>query len=1472
MNPDALALFRDVADLSPSDRAAYYEAHRVTQALRAEVESLLRFDPKTDDPFRKHVAAAAEQVLVGPGVTVLRDATAPAVATRDEPGTWFGPYRLRELLGEGGMGVVWLADQEQPIRRTVAIKVVKLGADSTRILSRFESERQALAILNHPHVAKVFDAGSTRDGRPYFVMEYVAGRPITAFADDHCLSIRERLELFLQVCDAVQHAHQKGLLHRDLKPGNILVADQDGRAVAKVIDFGIAKAIGPQLTEQTLATEFGVLVGTPEYMSPEQAGFLDENVDTRTDIYTLGLVLYELLVGAAPFQARELGRYAVLEVLRIIREQDPPRLTERLTNQADAAVFEIARRRRTEPQTLARLLHHDLEWITARAIEKEPSRRYPSASELAADVRRHLESEPVLAGPPDVLYRLGKLARKHRAGAFAATAALVIVLAASIVSTMFWLRSERARGETRRQLVSRQVAEGMRLVDDNNHVAALPWLAQALTVEPDGAVAEDAHRRRLGMVLDRVPALANVWAFDADVVHSDLSPDRRWVALATSDGLPRVVDLENGAVTRAREGHAGRINHIKFSKDGRWLATAGSDGSARVWSRTLDAAGPPLRHDGEVLAADISPDGQVIATIGHGDVVRVWDVPSGAVRFTLPHSGPVMALVFSPDGRLIASGSGNAVTLWEAATGTRAREDLHHSRPITLLEFSPDGTVLAVGANHLLRVWNVAAGQPLGDEVAQVNPIYDFDFAPDRRWIAWGSSGHILGILDARTGAPARPMITRRDQVFNVTFSPDGRHLASLELGGFVQVWRTADWQPEELSVSGGPKARAVFFGASGRHLAVLGERSMLLWDLAAASPSHPTMSHTGFLRSLALSGDGSRMLATVGALGSLENYARVWAPDQAEPVTPPLREGGFVSAIFDKTGSRVATGGRNGRIQVWDARTGEPIGSPMMHDSFVGALAFSPDGQSLATGGGEGYAEQRPGRRGDLHMWDLASGRRRWSAQLASEVYAVTFTPDGTSVIAGTAAGEVAIWDAATGHSLGSDVHHHSPVHAVIVSSDGRWTAAIGQRGIHLRDHATGATRWLSTQTSFRGSFDPQNQRLIAGTFDGEVNVWDLLTGQPVAARMKPGGLVYSTFFDRNGRYLVTASVNGSARVWDAAGRPLSPALRLEGAASWSGHFAPDNRTVISVGGRSARVWDFRLESGEPAELTGLAELLAGYQLDASASPVPLSPQDLRRRFEELSKGHPAWFSVMPQKEAQWKRSSALWAWRMGRPSDAASQLERVLELEATRSLTWAQRGRVRAEAALWQGAIADFERAVALRPDEAEYYRDLALARLGAGDDEGFRRECGAIKRRFGTTRNPDRAQWIARTCALLPPVAGEDVSWLVQAAERWRDVEPDGVHQLGTLGAALLRARREEAEATLQRALQAAGAKADPWAAAFLEIVRAGRTQRDRRGAASEPTPAAGAQPMSATETWRERLEMEVLTREVRTLVKP
>jgi serine/threonine protein kinase len=345
-------------------------------------------------------------------------------------GTMIGRYHLLQKVGEGGMGEVWLAEQKEPVRRRVALKLVKAGMNSREVIARFESERQALALMDHPAIAKVFDAGSTQQGAPYFVMEYVAGVPITAYCDNHRLSTRERLELFMHVCEGVQHAHQKAIIHRDLKPSNILVTEVDGHPAPKIIDFGVAKALTQKLTADTMFTRVGALVGTPEYMSPEQALSSGEDIDTRTDVYSLGIIFYELLAGTPPIELRQI---AFEEFLRRLREEDPPKPSTKIRTQDPATCTEVARKRQTEPSALARQMRGDLDSIALKALEKDRSRRYGSPSDFAADIRRYLKNEAVLAVPPSAAYRARKFARRYRgalatAGAFA----LVLIVAAAV--------------------------------------------------------------------------------------------------------------------------------------------------------------------------------------------------------------------------------------------------------------------------------------------------------------------------------------------------------------------------------------------------------------------------------------------------------------------------------------------------------------------------------------------------------------------------------------------------------------------------------------------------------------------------------------------------------------------------------------------------------------------------------------------------------------------------------------------------------------------------------------------------------------------------------------------------------------------------------------------------------------------------------------------------------------------------------
>ncbi|HLP85714.1 MAG TPA: serine/threonine-protein kinase [Phycisphaerales bacterium] len=393
-------IFEHVIDLERGAREAYLaSACGDDAALRAEVEALLR----------AHDGAA--KFLASPTAASSADATI-AAPIREGPGTRIGPYKLLQLIGEGGFGSVFMAEQEVPVTRRVALKIIKLGMDTRQVVARFEQERQALAMMDHPNIAKVLDAGATDTGRPFFVMELVKGDPIVEYCDKNNLSIDDRLELFAQVCNAVQHAHTKGIIHRDIKPSNILVSTQDGRPHTKVIDFGIAKATASKLTEKTLFTEHRALIGTPEYMSPEQAeGNLD--IDTRTDVYSLSVLLYELLTGTTPFTGKELRSAAFGELQRIIREVEPPKPSTRLSNNTDT-IASVAAKRHTEPKRLGTIIRGELDWIVMKALEKDRQRRYETANGLAMDIHRYLSGEAVVAAPPSTSYRFKKFVKRNR--------------------------------------------------------------------------------------------------------------------------------------------------------------------------------------------------------------------------------------------------------------------------------------------------------------------------------------------------------------------------------------------------------------------------------------------------------------------------------------------------------------------------------------------------------------------------------------------------------------------------------------------------------------------------------------------------------------------------------------------------------------------------------------------------------------------------------------------------------------------------------------------------------------------------------------------------------------------------------------------------------------------------------------------------------------------------------------------------
>ncbi len=506
-----------VAEHRPDEWDRYLdEACSDDADLRREVNDLLRAHQEGGSLLDRPALANGEQTV------------APLA---ERPGTVIGPYKLLQQIGEGGMGVVFMAEQTVPIQRTVALKIIKPGMDTRQIIARFEAERQVVAMMDHPNIAKVLDAGTTDSGRPYFVMELVKGVPIVKYCDEKHLPLRSRLELFVEVCQAVQHAHQKGIIHRDIKPNNVLVAEYDNRAVPKVIDFGVAKATAHRLTERTMFTEFGQVLGTMEYMSPEQAKLNQLDIDTRSDIYSLGVLLYELLAGSTPFEGKRLHEVAFDEMLRIIREEEPPKPSTRLSS--IDTLLSIAANRQTEPARLGKEVRGELDWIVMKCLEKDRNRRYETASALAADLVHYLSDEPVTAVAPTRLYRAGKFIRRNKALVIASSAVLAGLIVA-IVGTTFGLVSQ-----------SRQ-----RAIAERERAEAQLNLASAMVLQTKYGDAERLYRRGLEFLRDGTPddrqRAARMLLQLAAVVPSDDETERLYrealLAYRTSfpDGDPNV--------------------------------------------------------------------------------------------------------------------------------------------------------------------------------------------------------------------------------------------------------------------------------------------------------------------------------------------------------------------------------------------------------------------------------------------------------------------------------------------------------------------------------------------------------------------------------------------------------------------------------------------------------------------------------------------------------------------------------------------------------------------------------------------------------------------------------------------------------------------------------------------------------------------------------------------------------------------
>jgi WD40 repeat protein len=1139
-----------------------------------------------------------------------------------EPESRVGGYRLIRVVGEGGFGVVYLAEQLEPVKRLVALKIIKLGMDTRQVVGRFQAERQALALMDHPGIARVFDAGATETGRPYFVMEFVEGVPITRYADQQRLSIAERLELFMKVCDAVQHAHQKGVIHRDLKPSNILVAAQQGQATPKIIDFGLAKATHAELTDKSLITQFQQLIGTPAYMSPEQVEWGAVDVDTRSDIYSLGVLLYELLTGTTPFDTRELLRGGMAETARRIREQDPPRPSARLRSANSAELAAVARRRHVSPEKLPGQVQGDLDCIVMKALEKNRMRRYETANALALDIRRHLSSEPVRARPPTALYQFQKLVGRNKlvfASAAAVVAALAIGLGIASVALVKerlarQLASNRAE-ESRQRLVRLNVATGNKLVDEGDDFNALLWFVEALRLDEGDAARSDVHRRRIGSILRRAPQLTHLWWHEDGVLSVQFSPDGQRVASASWDRTARIWDARTGLLAAPIFRNDTRLQDVRFTLDGRRILTMDVDGRVRLWdAQTGQPFGPALPTAAHWEALDLSRDGRwFLAGVTNG--VQLFDATNGAALGpVIPMSNIIHVLRFSPDGRsALAGGEKEVARILEMPSG-RTRWKLAGTAGLQAAGFSPDARRVATVTLRELLVWDTSTGELAWPATRPGGDLMACQFSPDSQWLGVASWNRFARLFDAATGVPVGVPMRHPNPVSDCPFSPDGRWLMTASRDGTARVWRPQTGEPLSPPLPHASGVFAVGFAPDSARLVTSSQdHSVRVWDLCTNAAARLSLRHPQPVRRVQFSPEGTRLLTVAD-----DTEARIWDAQSGALLVRLPHQHRVVAASFSHDGQRVVTGTSGGSVSLWDARRAVELIPTLQLSNGISEVAFSPDGQRFLTAGGE-----------RARVWSALTGEAvtAWLTHSNSILHAA-FSPDGRRVVTAGLDSIAQIWDAQTGAPVCPPMKHPSRVAWAAFSPEGRrvvtacddpqevprfaqvWDAETGHSlGPPLR-HDNGVTH---------AEFSPDGKRVVTASTDDHAMIWDSQTGQALVAQLQHQDDLPHAFFSPDGRLLLTVSFDHTARVWDGmTGAPVTAPLAHEGRVLF-GAWSPSGREVATGGDDgTVRVWDV---SPSPATLTQLrreAELLSAHRIEADLGSVPLTAEEMKQRWAE--------------------------------------------------------------------------------------------------------------------------------------------------------------------------------------------------------------------------------------------------------------
>ncbi len=1107
---------------APDRRAFVANICADNDTLRGRVEALLAEEEQLAGFLETPAVGALPRTepMHGPGGTEL----VPHLT--EQPGDRIGRYKLLQKIGEGGCGVVYMAEQQEPVRRRVALKIIRLGMDTRSVIARFEAERQALAMMDHPNIARVYDAGATETGRPFFVMELVRGIRITEYCDQNNLPTEQRLNLFVQVCQAIQHAHQKGIIHRDIKPSNILVTLHDGVPVPKVIDFGIAKATEQRLTEKTLFTEFAAFIGTPAYMSPEQAEMSGLDIDTRSDVYSLGVLLYELLTGKTPFDPETLLRAGLDGCRRTIREQEPERPSTRLATMVGVELTTTADRRRTPAAILLNELRGDLDWIVMMALEKDRTRRYATASDLAGDVRRYLANDAVQARPPSNYYRFQKAVRRNRvafAAAGAVAAALIIGVTISVWQAIRATDAEHTAREAQRQesvLRQQAVAEQQRAETErsaarlNEYIADINLAQQSLTDGNYGRAVQllNKHLPKAGEPDLRGFEWRYLWHVSQGDEHTALpkqdfavqsiaiSPDRNLLALGGFEKIA-VFDLRNRSVVRtlAKGGSS-----VAFLPDGKSLLTLSVGGTLRTWDTTdwsekilLREVNPPfaLSHDRKFLAA--------AAREGRGrDTLVVWDTETWQSVRSFP--GASAPTAFSPDGRSLAmatregivltsiQGDAGAVVL-ENSTNVFVRGPGPWARAEQSLAFTPDGSAIIVARNVLsergvfvLSIWDARTGKDIGrlpesvEQIEHTGVISSIAFSPDGQTLATASMDHSIRLWDFKQRKRIATLHGHVSEVWALAFAPDGKTILTGGKDGSVKLWDTQRPQKEDAwSIASLPLA----FSRDGHKLAALNE----------------TMDK----------GTGGREATVVFV------NMRTGEVEERFPLDVPRSRFRLSVAISDDL-SRIAHTAESG-VRLVNTETGE---AAILGDRRVDWVEISPNGQDLIS---FDFRESR------LRWWDVRAGT---NFVVDTEAFRVRFSPDGTLLAAFGRSNIVEVWNVRS-RSLQKRITlldaqtQIGPGHTF--SGDSRFLAVGFMDGSHrMYEVATG--KLVSTFTGHKQgigaiAFSPDGKTLATASDDSTVRLWNIQTQQELITDRRLGGAVQSLMFSPDGQTLVAGT-----------------------------------------------------------------------------------------------------------------------------------------------------------------------------------------------------------------------------------------------------------------------------------------------------------------------------------------------------------